>query len=61
NKCEREALMELAKSNQKITLLENDCDVMCWNRMINYEHSESQAVLLKYWGVTKEERLYYQK
>jgi hypothetical protein len=61
NYCEKDALKKLALSTQKITFLENDCPVVAWTKSEDYKMSITNARLIKYWGITKEERLYYQK
>ena len=61
NGCERLALERLSNSDQKITLLDNDCNVLSWEKIAKPEESIYNARLIKFWGITKEERLYYQK
>lgn len=61
NQCERDALYEISKSKENIVLVSSDCTVMSWEKIKDYKNSELNAELLKYWGVTKEIKLYYQK
>jgi hypothetical protein len=61
NQCEKEALRKLVVSDQKITLLENDCTVMGWTKFKDYNLTKNNSKILIYWGVLKEEKLYYQK
>ncbi len=61
NDCEKYALQTIANSNEKIVLLEEDCTVLSWFPIRDYHQSRLNAKLLKIWGVTDEERLYYSK
>ncbi len=61
NKCEKSGLEEIAKSPEKIVLLKNDCNVLSWEKINEYNKSELNAELLLYWRITKEKKLYYQK
>jgi len=61
NKCDKDALFYLASSPDKIVYLNNWCSVMSWNKITDYSWSETNCLLLKYWGVIKEDKLYYQK
>ncbi len=61
NSCERNALQTISHSNEKIVLLNNDCTVMQWSKITDYHNSEGNAELMKYWGITKEKKLYFQK
>ncbi|MGZ4048883.1 MAG: hypothetical protein ACXVPU_08850 [Bacteroidia bacterium] len=61
NKCEINALEKLAASREKIVLLENDCSVLAWEKIKDPRSSELNARLLQFWGITNEEKLYYQK
>lgn len=61
NQCERDALNEISESKENIVLVSSECNVMAWDKIRDYKKSELNAELLKYWGVTKEIKLYYQK
>ncbi len=61
NICEKKALKTLAQSTEKTVLIESDCTVMAWEKIINPIESEPNARLLQYWDVTTEKKLYYQK
>ncbi len=61
NDCEKAAFETISHSPKKIVALENDCKVMAWEKITDSSHSETNARLLHYWGVTKEVKLYYQK
>jgi hypothetical protein len=59
-RCERQSLEFLATSSDDITLLPNDCIVMSWDYFPDPQRSEFNAEMLKFWGITKEKKLYYQ-
>ncbi|MFH1161210.1 MAG: hypothetical protein V1733_09725 [bacterium] len=61
NACEKQALRELAQSQDSIVFLTQNCPVMSWNKILDYKDSEQNAELLNYWGVTKAKKLYYQQ
>ncbi len=61
NSCERDALRSIASSPDKIIYLQNDCTVIDWQKITDPKNSELKCRLLKYWGVIKEDKLYYQK
>jgi len=61
NGCQRNSLYEISESKEDIVLINSDCNVMSWQKIKDYKESELNAELLKYWGVTKEKKLYYQK
>jgi len=61
NKCQRNALITISESKDTIVLVSSDCTVMSWDKIKDYKESELNAELLKYWRVTKEKKLYYQK
>lgn len=57
--CERNALEYLANSTDEIVLLPTDCNVMSWGPITDPKLSEHNANMLKFWGITKEKKLYY--
>jgi hypothetical protein len=59
--CEKESLKIIAKSPEKIILLENNCSIMAWGKITNYNDSKFNTQFLMYVGVLKEEKYYYQK
>jgi hypothetical protein len=61
NKCERNALKEIAESKDSIVHLQEGCSVVAWDKIIKSEDSELNAQLLIIWGITKEKKLYYNK
>lgn len=58
---ERNALMQISESSEKIVPLNVDCNVMSWGKITNPEDSRLNCTLLEYWGIIKEPKLYYQK
>lgn len=58
--CERQALEYLANSPDEITVLPFSCNVMAWELFPDPKRSEMNAEMLKFWGITKEKKLYYQ-
>jgi hypothetical protein len=59
--CERKALETIARSPDKIVVLDCDCPVMDWQKMDDYRQSGRNARLFEYWNITRVEKLYYQK
>lgn len=59
--CEKSALETIAESSEKIVALECDCPVMDWHKISDAKNSERNAVLLNYWNITKEKKLYYHR
>ncbi len=60
NECEKAALEKIAQSSEKIVHLNADCTVMSWYKITDFNNSKLNSQLLQYWGVIKEEKLYYQ-
>jgi hypothetical protein len=60
NKCNKESITYLSKSPDKIVFLDCWSDIMSWGKSSDYNQSELNCRLLKYWGVLKEDKLYYQ-
>lgn len=61
NKCQRNSLEIISQSKEDTILISSDCTVLSWRKITDYRESETAAELLKYWGVTKEKKLFYQK
>jgi len=59
--CERNALKTIAQSSDKIVLLNDDCPVLDWILITDYERRELDADLLYLWNITDEKKLFYQK
>jgi hypothetical protein len=59
NRCEKEALLILARSQSNIVALEVECPVMDWTLIDDYQMSERNAELFLHWKITDEKRLYY--
>ncbi|MCX6183234.1 MAG: hypothetical protein NT150_15080 [Bacteroidetes bacterium] len=61
NVCEKNALHQLAESKEKIVLINSNCGIIAWGKFTKPEDSRTNCKLLQYWGIIKEEKLYYQK
>jgi len=61
NKCEKEALETLAQSSEKIVFIKQDCAIMYWRKITNYNDSRYNTRYLKRMGIIAEEKYYYQK
>ena len=61
NKCEKNALEQIAKSKESIVVIESDCRVLSWGKINKPEDSELNALLLQIWNITKDKKLYYNK
>lgn len=59
--CEKESLKTISQSKEKIVLIENDCWIMFWGKVTDYNDSKLNTQYLKNIGVLKEEKYYYQK
>lgn len=49
----------IANSPDKIVHLEDDCSIMNWGTITDYHYSVEQAQMMKFWNITKEEKLFY--
>lgn len=61
NDCERDALEKIANSDKYVVALDNNCSVLDWRKNNDPKASKLHGKLLKFWGITKEEKLYYHK
>lgn len=61
NKCEINALEKIANSPDKIVFIDNNCSVLNWGKTLDPRSTYNGSKLLQQWGVTSEEKLYYQK
>lgn len=61
NLCEKNALKEIARSEEKIILLDQDCPIISWNKITDKNNSWWNAQLLKKWKIIEKDKLYYQK
>lgn len=57
---ERACLETLGKSPTKITRFPATYNIMSWEPITDPKRSESNAVMLKFWNITNEKKLYYQ-
>jgi hypothetical protein len=61
NSCERQAMEMIAASKEKTVLLPMDCSIMDWDKITDPAKSKINTDLMKDWGITHEEKYYYQK
>ena len=61
NKHEKLALKAISVSKDSIVELQDDCNVLSWDRISKPDDSELNAQLLTIWKVTQKKRLYYNK
>ncbi len=59
NRCEREALKLMARSNDTIITIPANCFVLSWDNLSDYKQSDNKAELIHYWGITNEKKLFY--
>lgn len=59
NQCERVALKEISQSNEAVIALKHDCSVLDWRKINNPAESTLNGQLLTIWGITQEDKLYY--
>jgi len=59
--CERKALETIARSPEKIVVLDCDCPVMDWRKIKDYQQSARNARLFEFWNITGGKKLYYNK
>jgi hypothetical protein len=61
NSCERNAILQIANSKEKIVKIDDNCTVLSWIIIDNPQQSELNTKLLKIWKIIDEDKLYYQK
>lgn len=61
NKCEKEAIFQIANSQEEIVRIENKCNVLSWNVLEKPQDSKLNIELLKRWKVIDNDKLYYYK
>ena len=59
NDCEIIALEKIAKSDKAVVPISSDCYLLSWKKIDNAKESELSGKLLHLWGITDEEKLYY--
>lgn len=57
--CERQAIMEIAASDENPVSLDSDCPVMDWRKINDPQASTSNVELFQYWYVLDRKKLYY--
>ena len=58
NLCERAALQQLSETTNDSLLLDNDCNILSWNKMEQHGQSLNNSKLLQHWNVTKKPVIY---
>ncbi|MEY3367223.1 MAG: hypothetical protein RI973_378 [Bacteroidota bacterium] len=61
NRCEREAILQIASSPEKVVRLEDDCTVLSWDIVRQPQESVLKTRLLEIWGIMDEGKLFFQK
>jgi hypothetical protein len=61
NSCERNAILQIARSTEPIVRIDDNCTVLSWTIIENPQESELKIKLLKIWRIVDEDKLYYQK
>jgi hypothetical protein len=61
NECEKKALSTIASSKEAVVSLPTDCTILAWEKITDSRESETNALMLQYWGITNEKKLYFQK
>lgn len=61
NNCERNAILQIANSKEKIVKIDNNCTVLSWTIIENPQESHLKTKLLKIWRIIDDDKLYYQK
>jgi len=59
NRCERQALEKMARSNDNIIPIPKDCFVLDWQNVHDYQQSDKKAELIYYWKITDKKILFY--
>lgn len=61
NRCERDALRQIADAPTAVVPLSNDCPVMDWRPNTKPEGSAVNGQMLHFWGVTREPKLFFKQ
>ena len=61
NTCERRLFALLAQSPGPVVHLPATCTMVDWQPLTDYCKSELNGEMLKYWGIIKTKKLYYQQ
>lgn len=61
NNCERNAILQIANSKEKIVKIDKNCTVLSWTIIENPQESHLKTKLLKIWRIIDDDKLYYQK
>ncbi|MFD1552966.1 hypothetical protein DNU06_15815 [Putridiphycobacter roseus] len=61
NICERNAILQIARSKEPIVKIDDNCTVLSWTIIENPQESVLKTKLLKIWRIIDDDKLYYQK
>ncbi len=61
NHYERKAFEKMAETDSAIVTIPKDWFIMSWENTFDYKESENRAELIRYWRITKEKKLFYNK
>lgn len=61
NICERNAIMQIANSKNRIVEIDDTCTVLSWTIINNPQDSRLNIELLKMWEIIDDEKLFYQR
>jgi hypothetical protein len=61
NKCEKVSLKIIATSKDTIVKIHNDWNSIKWKITADPEDSRLNGEIIFYWGITKNEKLYFQE
>ena len=61
NTCERKSLTQLAQAREQVVPLCTECSVVAWGRTQAPKNSETAAQMLRYWNITPDKKLYFNK
>lgn len=59
NRCERQAFEKMARSNDSVIAIPNDCFVLDWQNVHDYRQTEIKAELIYYWNISDKKILFY--
>ena len=58
---ERKYIEQIAHAKESIVRLDENCHVLSWKVIRNYEESDEQCRLLYFWGITDKKKYFYQE
>ena len=60
NNCQKQNIRKLAKSREKLVVLDEECNVLSWTKITVPTNSRLQMKLLELWGICDNDKLFYQ-